>query len=48
LGADLCQGYTGFIYEGLFYAYNINKGLQKLMNENNITSIDQIKGKPLI
>jgi len=48
LGADLCQGYTGFIYEGLFYAYNINKGLQKLMNENKITSIDQIKGKPLI
>ena len=23
MGADLCQGYTGFIYEGLFYAYNI-------------------------
>ena len=48
LGADLCQGYTGFIYEGLFYAYNINKGLEKIMKEKNVTSIDQIKGKHLV
>ena len=48
LGADMCQGYTGFIYEGLYYAYNINLGLKKLMDEKNISSIDQIKGMPLI
>ena len=48
LGADLCQGYTGFIYEGLLYAYNINKGLIQMMIENNVSSIDQIKGKSLV
>lgn len=48
MGADLCQGYTGFIYEGLFYAYNINKGLLRLMKENNIDSIDKIKGKSIL
>jgi len=48
LGADLCQGYTGFIYEGLFYAYNINNGLKRIMNEKNVSSIDQIKGQPLV
>ncbi|MBK90635.1 MAG: hypothetical protein CL772_05605 [Chloroflexi bacterium] len=48
LGADLCQGYTGFIYEGLFFANNINKGLKKLMDEKNITSLNQIKGKALV
>tara|TARA_S200000501_G_scaffold83532_5_gene75740 strand:+ start:1475 stop:2497 length:1023 start_codon:yes stop_codon:yes gene_type:complete len=48
LGADLCQGYTGFIYEGLLYAYNINKGLIQMMIEKNVSSIDQIKGKSLV
>ncbi len=47
-GADLCQGYTGFIYEGLSYAHNINKELKKIMDDKKIRSTDEIKGEPLL
>ena len=47
-GADLCQGYTGFIYEGLSYADNINKELKKIMDDKKIRSTDEIKGEPLL
>ena len=48
LGADLCQAYTGFIYNGPFFAYSINKKLSKLMKEKNINKLEQIKGLGLI
>ena len=48
LGADLCQAYTGFIYNGPFFAYSINKKLSKLMKEKNIIKLEQIKGLGLI
>ena len=47
-GADLCQAYTGFIYNGPFFAYSINKKLSKLMKEKNINKLEQIKGLGLI
>jgi dihydroorotate dehydrogenase len=31
LGADLVQGYTGFIYQGPLWARRINLGLAKLL-----------------
>ena len=48
LGADLCQAYTGFIYKGPFFAYNINKKLSQLLLEKNIKSITEVKGSSLI
>ena len=48
LGADLCQAYTGFIYNGPFFAYTINKKLAKLMKEKNVNSLEEIKGLSLV
>lgn len=48
LGADLCQAYTGFIYNGPFFAHSINKKLSQLLLEKNIKSINDVKGESLI
>ena len=48
LGAGLCQAYTGFIYNGPFFAYTINKKLAKLMKEKNVNSLEEIKGLSLV
>ena len=48
LGADLCQAYTGFIYNGPFFAHLINKNLAKLMKEKNVSSLEEIKGLSLV
>ncbi len=43
LGADAVQVYTGFIYEGLSFVNRINDKILSLMNEQNITSIQDLK-----
>ena len=48
LGADLCQAYTGFIYNGPLFAHNINKNLSQLLIEKNVKSLSEVKGSSLI
>ena len=40
-GANLCQAYTAFIYNGPSFAYNINKKLSTLMIDKNIEAIEK-------
>ena len=47
-GANLCQAYTAFIYNGPSFAYNINKKLSTLMIDKNIESIEKIQGQSII
>jgi len=47
-GANLCQAYTAFIYNGPSFAYNINKKLSALMNDRNIESLEKIQGQSII
>ncbi len=46
-GATLLQGYTGFVYEGVSYAKNINFGLAKLLKEHGFTHLDEAVGSGL-
>ena len=47
-GANLCQAYTALIYNGPFFAYNINKKLSALMIDKNIESLEKIQGQSMI
>ena len=47
-GANLCQAYTAFIYNGPSFAYNINKKLSALMIDKNVESLEKIQGQPII
>lgn len=43
-GACLIQGYTGFIYQGISYAKEINSGLLEIMKVKGFQSIDEAIG----
>jgi dihydroorotate dehydrogenase len=43
-GASLLQGYTGFVYQGISYAYNINIGLAKILKEKGFRHLDEAVG----
>lgn len=43
-GATLLQAYTGFIYEGLRYARQVNTGLLRLMEKAGARSLGEIVG----
>ena len=47
-GANLCQAYTAFIYNGPSFAYNINKKLSALMIDKNVESLEKIQGQSII
>lgn len=44
-GASLVEVYTGFIYEGMSIARNINLGLLKLLKRDGFSSIQEAVGK---
>ena len=43
-GACLVQAYTGFVYEGLSFAKNINVGLNEMVKERGCKTIDELIG----
>lgn len=43
-GASLVQLYTGFIYEGVTVARDINEGLAKILSEQGFRSLDEAVG----
>ncbi|GIU83043.1 MAG: quinone-dependent dihydroorotate dehydrogenase [Acidobacteria bacterium] len=43
-GASLLQVYTGFVYKGPSFAYQINSGLAKLLQKEGFSSIDEAIG----
>ena len=43
-GACLVQSYTGFIYQGLTFARDVNSGLKKILKEKGFTSLDEAVG----
>ena len=43
-GACLVQAYTGFIYQGLTFARDVNFGLHKIMREKGFASLDEAIG----
>lgn len=43
-GASLLQGYTGFVYQGISYAHDINWGLAKILKEKGFTHLDEAIG----
>ena len=43
-GASLIQAYTGFIYGGITFARNINRGLRKILKQKGFRSIDEAIG----
>ncbi|MGB9179165.1 MAG: quinone-dependent dihydroorotate dehydrogenase [Pyrinomonadaceae bacterium] len=43
-GASLVQLYTGFIYEGVTVARDINEGLEKILSEQGFRSLDEAVG----
>lgn len=43
-GASLVQGYTGFIYNGPGYARDINRGLNRLLEENGFETVGEACG----
>ncbi len=47
-GASLLQGYTGFVYEGVSFAKNINFGLAKLLKAKGFSSLDEAVGSNLV
>jgi dihydroorotate dehydrogenase len=46
-GATLLQAYTGFVYEGVWFAKNINCGLAELLKEHGFTHLDEAIGSSL-
>jgi dihydroorotate dehydrogenase len=46
-GASLLQGYTGFVYQGVSFARDINHGLVKLLKDNGFTHLDEAIGSSL-
>lgn len=43
-GASLIQAYTGFIYQGISFAKDINSGLQKILKERGFKNLDEAVG----
>ncbi len=43
-GACLVQGYTGFVYQGISYAREINSGLLEMLEDRGFQSIDEAIG----
>ncbi len=43
-GACLIQAYTGFVYEGLTFARDINAGLSKILTKNGFRNLDEAVG----
>lgn len=43
-GASLLQGYTGFVYQGISYARDINFGLAKILKEKGFNHLDEAVG----
>lgn len=43
-GACLIQAYTGFVYQGISFAREINSGLQKILKEQGFNNLDEIIG----
>lgn len=44
LGASLLQSYTGFVYQGVSFARDINFGLVKILEEHGFNSLDEAVG----
>lgn len=45
LGASLVQSYTGFVYEGPWFARKINEGLLRLMERDGAKQLSEVIGK---
>ena len=43
-GASLLQAYTGFVYQGLTFARDINRGLKQILKERGFNSLDEAVG----
>ncbi|MCY7377055.1 MAG: quinone-dependent dihydroorotate dehydrogenase [Pyrinomonadaceae bacterium] len=43
-GACLIQAYTGFVYQGISFAREINCGLQKILKEHGFSNLDEAIG----
>jgi dihydroorotate dehydrogenase len=43
-GACLIQAYTGFVYQGISFARDINSGLQKILKEKGFDNLDEAVG----
>lgn len=43
-GASLIQAYTGFVYGGISFAHDINKGLAKILSEKGYKNLDEAVG----
>ncbi len=43
-GACLIQAYTGFVYQGISFARDVNSGLQKILKEKGIDNLDEAVG----
>jgi dihydroorotate dehydrogenase len=43
-GASLIQAYTGFVYQGLGFAKEINSGLARILKEKGFTNLDEAIG----
>ncbi len=43
-GACLLQSYTGFVYQGLTFARDINCGLARLLKDEKFNSLDEAVG----
>jgi dihydroorotate dehydrogenase len=47
-GATLLQGYTGFVYQGILFARDINFGLAKLLKQNDFKHLDEAVGSNVL
>lgn len=43
-GACLLQAYTGFVYQGVVFAREVNSGLAKILTEKGFTNLDEAVG----
>lgn len=43
-GASLIQAYTGFVYVGFSFAYDVNSGLKKILDEKGFAHLDEAVG----
>ncbi|HEY0428315.1 MAG TPA: quinone-dependent dihydroorotate dehydrogenase [Pyrinomonadaceae bacterium] len=43
-GASLLQAYTGFIYQGIGFARDINSGLKKILEKKGLKNLDEAVG----
>lgn len=46
-GACLVQAYTGFVYQGLTFARDVNRGLAKILKEKDFANFDEAIGSDL-